>query len=237
MGYHHTNRAYVDAKAEIERPEILLYERRADGSYALNGVEYIIPYRVWPRDSVPPRVMDRAMLRNDELSLWYLHMWAWTTNAAGLFADWNPSVQCRGGASGAASPDYPHGYREWAHVKSALVSPAHASYATNGGFQHIYANSAALRGYRTRSFPEGSVIAFDWLAMRDNASVFAEDKRRQLDVMIRDSLRFAATGGWGFVRFAGDSRTERASAPTSQQCFACHDARKQDGLVLSTYRP
>jgi hypothetical protein len=95
MGYHHLNSKYVDNRIEVERPEILLYERRADGSYALNGVEYIIPYRVWPRDSVPPTVMGRDMLRSDELNLWYTHMWVWKHNAEGLFANWNPDVQCR----------------------------------------------------------------------------------------------------------------------------------------------
>ena len=29
---------------------------------------------------------------------------------------------------------------------------------------------------------------------------------------------------------------ELASEPTPQQCFACHDRLKKDGLVLSTYR-
>jgi hypothetical protein len=95
MGYHHINRAYVDKTLEIERPEILLYERLADGSYALNGVEYIVPYRVWPPDSVPPRIMGRELARSDDLKLWYMHMWVWKRNAAGLFANWNPDAACR----------------------------------------------------------------------------------------------------------------------------------------------
>jgi len=44
MGYHHVNRGYVDATVEIEKPEILLYERMADSSYHLNGVEFIVPF-------------------------------------------------------------------------------------------------------------------------------------------------------------------------------------------------
>src|SRR5687768_9271767 len=36
MGYHHVNRNNLDAQADVERPEILLYERRADGQYRLN---------------------------------------------------------------------------------------------------------------------------------------------------------------------------------------------------------
>jgi hypothetical protein len=94
MGFHHVNRAYVDAKVEIDRPEILLYERTATGDYRLNGVEYIIPYRVWSRDSTPPQIMGLDMKRQDALKLWYLHMWLWTENSAGLFADFNPAVKC-----------------------------------------------------------------------------------------------------------------------------------------------
>ena len=56
------------------------------------------------------------------------------------------------------------------------------------------------------------------------------------DVMIKDSERFSTTGGWGFQRFVKDSKTEVAAAPSPQQCFACHDELKKDGLVLSSYR-
>lgn len=94
MGYHHVNRGYVDASVDVEKPEILLYERKASGSYALNGVEYLLPYRFWPRDSVPPGLLGREMFRDDERSYWYTHMWVWTRNSAGLFADWNPAVRC-----------------------------------------------------------------------------------------------------------------------------------------------
>jgi hypothetical protein len=94
MGYHHINRAYMDKQIEIDKPEILLYEKRPDGSYRLNGVEYIVPYRAWPKDSVPPKLMGRDMLKSDELLLWYTHVWIWTPNSAGLFANWNPDVRC-----------------------------------------------------------------------------------------------------------------------------------------------
>jgi len=104
MGYHHMNRALVDAKIEIERPEILLYERRPDGAYRLNGVEYIVPYRAWPRDSAPPITFGQRMRHEDNLHLWYLHVWAWTNNADGLFADFNPAVQCPAGAGKVFTP-------------------------------------------------------------------------------------------------------------------------------------
>lgn len=94
MGYHHVNRALADAKLDIERPEILLYERLPSGEYRLNGVEFIVPYRAWPRDSTPPVLMGRQLKHEDNLNLWYMHVWAWTNNADGVFADFNPAVQC-----------------------------------------------------------------------------------------------------------------------------------------------
>ena len=54
--------------------------------------------------------------------------------------------------------------------------------------------------------------------------------------MVKDSERYSSTGGWGFQRFAKDSKTELAATPTPQQCFACHNNLKKDDLVLSAYR-
>ncbi|HEX6733030.1 MAG TPA: cytochrome P460 family protein [Pyrinomonadaceae bacterium] len=146
---------------------------------------------------------------------------------------WQPSASFHN----EASVEYPADYRNWVHVKSTLISPGHKLFATVGGFQHVYANPQAMIGYRTRSFPEGSVVVFDWLDMKDNSGAFEEGPRRQVDVMVKDSQRFATTGGWGFQRFVKDSKTELATTPTSQQCFACHDKLKKDGLILSSFRP
>ena len=66
MGYHHVNRAYMSREMDVSRPQILLYERMADSSYRLNGVEFIIPYRLWPRDSVAPVLMGQTLHREPE---------------------------------------------------------------------------------------------------------------------------------------------------------------------------
>jgi hypothetical protein len=94
MGYHHSNPRYWDAKVEIDQPEILLYEKLPDGRYRLNGVEFIVPYRAWPRDSVPPTVFGQTLKHEDNLKFWYLHAWAWTPNREGMFADFHPDVAC-----------------------------------------------------------------------------------------------------------------------------------------------
>ncbi len=160
-----------------------------------------------------------------------LPAFALLVSALGSVVGWQPT------STAVAPVPYPEGYRNWTHVKSSVISPAHARYSAVGGFQHIYANAEAVNGYRTRAFPEGSIVVVDWLEMRDSAGAFSEGARRQVDVMMKDSARYAASGGWGFQRFVKDSKTELAAAPTPEQCFACHNRLKKDALVLSAYRP
>lgn len=97
MGYHHLNRANLTASPAVEKPQILLYERKADGTYKLNGVEFIVPYALYSRDSTPPVLFGRRLVREDNLNFWFLHVWAWSDNGDGVFADFNPSVTCPGG--------------------------------------------------------------------------------------------------------------------------------------------
>ena len=134
-----------------------------------------------------------------------------------------------------ATVAYPENFRSWSHVKSGVIGPQHKNFASLGGIHHVYANSEAMTGYRTRKFPEQSVIVFEWLEWAEKDGAILEGQRRQVDVMVKDSQRFASTGGWGFQRFVKDTR-ELAAAPTPQQCFACHDQLKEDGLVLGKYR-
>lgn len=93
MGYHVSNSGLMDATIELERPEILTYARTATGEFELTGVEYVIPLDQW-KGSDPPQVMGQAMKKAPSLGIWYLHVWAWRANPKGLFADWNPSVEC-----------------------------------------------------------------------------------------------------------------------------------------------
>lgn len=96
MGYHHLNRTYLTRNIEIDKPQILLYERMPDGTYRLNGVEFILPYRLWPRDSVAPTLMGQTLHQEDNLKIWYLHVWAWRDNSNGVFSNFHPDVECPG---------------------------------------------------------------------------------------------------------------------------------------------
>lgn len=138
----------------------------------------------------------------------------------------------------AAEVPYPDNYRQWQHVKSMVIEPGHALYGSFGGIHHLYANAQAMAGYRSGKFPDGAVIVFDLLEANSADNAVTEGKRKVLGVMYRDSKKYAATGGWGFEGFSADSRTERVvGKDAATACFACHQARKEQEFVFSSYRP
>lgn len=132
---------------------------------------------------------------------------------------------------------YPEGYRDWRHVKSMVIEPGHPLHAAFGGIHHLYANAKAVQGYRSGHFPDGAVIVFDLLEARTADNAITEGPRKIVGVMVRDSKRHAATGGWGFEGFRGDSSTDRAVGPNAASaCFGCHQPQKDREYVFSSLR-
>ena len=99
MGYHFQNNALLDTTLDVDHPEVLVYERKPDGEFKLNGVEFLVPISAWT-STEPPKVMGQSLKRADCLGIWYLHVWTWEPSPSGLFADWNPRVKC--GTDGSA---------------------------------------------------------------------------------------------------------------------------------------
>jgi len=140
-----------------------------------------------------------------------------------------------------AQPDdpvpFPKDFRKWAHVKSVLVGPRSAVFATEGGIHHIYANGKALEGYDTGNFPDGSVIVYDLLETKEIAGNTIEGQTRRIDVMVKQSERYHATGGWEFMSFPeGNPASANVTAERKAACFACHAQRKDHDFVFSEFR-
>jgi hypothetical protein len=93
MGLHFDHPDLRDATLDVEKPEVLVYEQRPDGSFKLNGVEFIVPLSAWKRDE-PPTIMGQKLKRAEQLGFFYLHVWLWEPSPTGVFADWNPRVKC-----------------------------------------------------------------------------------------------------------------------------------------------
>jgi len=132
---------------------------------------------------------------------------------------------------------YPDGYRDWHHVKSMVIEEGHPLSGAFGGIHHIYANAAALSGYRSGKFPDGSVIVFDLLEAQSGGNALTEGPRKVVGVMHKDAKKYAATGGWGYEGFAGGDRSKRAvGADAATACHACHQAQEAADYVFSAPR-
>ena len=132
---------------------------------------------------------------------------------------------------------FPKQFRKWAHVKSVLVGPQSAAYATEGGIHHIYANAKALEGYDSGKFPDGSVIVYDLLQTQEVAGNTIESATRRVDVMVKQNEHYAATGGWEFMSFSGNDQTNgKLTTERQATCAGCHANRKDHDSVFSEFR-
>ena len=132
---------------------------------------------------------------------------------------------------------FPKEFRKWAHVKSVLVGPQSAAFATEGGIHHIYANEKALEGYETGKFPDGSVIVYDLLETKEVAGSTIEGQTRRIDVMVKQSQLYHATAGWGFMSFPGGNPADgKLTVERQASCAACHAKRNDHDSVFSEFR-
>jgi hypothetical protein len=139
-------------------------------------------------------------------------------------------------AADAPTVAYPEGWRQWTHVKSMQILPGHPLYDAFGGLHHLYANPKAIAGYKDGRFSDGAVVVFDLHEAKTEGNAMTAGARKVLGVMHKDARRFAATGGWGFEAFKGDSKTDRAvGANAKAACFECHAPQKQHDYVFSRF--
>jgi len=93
MGYHYMKSSLKDAKFEVRRPEILVYNKNEDGSLELVAVEYAVPIDDTP-NKAPEGFTGNADVwdRNTGFGLWLLHAWVWHYNPDGVFNPTNPLI-------------------------------------------------------------------------------------------------------------------------------------------------
>ena len=90
--YVHIGRL-TDGVIDPSKPDALLYAPRTNAPPKLLGVELAIPYAMWT-GTQPPRFMGAEFQSEDEFGVYGLHVWAWTNNPEGMFAESNPDIQC-----------------------------------------------------------------------------------------------------------------------------------------------
>jgi hypothetical protein len=149
-----------------------------------------------------------------------------------------------GQSDGDAAPIFgiklPAGYRDW-----RLISVAHEEGKLND-LRAILGNDIAIKAYRegTLPFPDGTIIArlaWDYVPLEESAQAFGQPQsfvagppKNGVQFMVKDSKKYASTGGWGFAQFDDGKPADEAMHNT---CFACHDIVKGRDLVFNRYAP
>ena len=133
------------------------------------------------------------------------------------------------GATPDASPVFgvtlPAGYRDW-----PFVSIAHEA-GEKQDIRVILGNDIAMQAFKdgTRPFPDGAIIArlaYNYEASAQNNAVFGREQSfvagepTNVQIEIKDSKRFASTGGWGYGQF--EEGKANPSEKVVNSCFACH---------------
>jgi hypothetical protein len=139
----------------------------------------------------------------------------------------------------------PSGYREWQliAVDNLLVAGKTDQLRAQLG------NSIAMKAFKDKTlpFPDGAIIAaIHWtrVASEDNDKVlggpfpgaesFVIGSTVNVQFMVKDSKKYAATGGWGFADFKNGKAGDRTLHET---CFACHRPAKDRDYVFTHYAP
>lgn len=128
----------------------------------------------------------------------------------------------------------PPGYRAW-----ELVATSQEGGALNE-LRGIVGNSIAIKAYQEGKlpFPDGSVIvkiAWKEVPSPEFETASIPGAASTVQVMVKDSKRYAATGGWGFGRFLNGKPVDEAQHKT---CFGCHEAKvKGHDYVFTRWAP
>jgi hypothetical protein len=118
----------------------------------------------------------------------------------------------------------PHGYRTW-----PFVAPAEEADPLNE-LRIVLGNPIAMKALEknTLPFPDGSMLvklAWKRVPSAEFAPASVPGAATTVQVMVKDSKRYADSGGWGFGRFIGGHPADLAQ---HQTCFACHQSRVKD---------
>jgi hypothetical protein len=146
-------------------------------------------------------------------------------------------------AAGQAAPIFltqiPAGYRDWRLISVAREEgtlndirailemmqesrPSHRNASVSG--QHHYAR-----------------IAWSYDPSEENNTIFGRSEsfvagppKNGVQFMVKDSRKYASTGGWGFAQFDDGKPVDEAVLKT---CFPCHAGIKARDLVFTHYAP
>jgi len=138
-------------------------------------------------------------------------------------------------------------WREWVYVGSPLTPNAlNDGKASFPEYHNVYIQPWAYEVYkRTNQFPDGTIM-FKELQLTLGPAQYPDGSRTEqsgrgyfpgafngADVTVKDTKRFAATGGWGYFDFNHhEPKAPTAKVEPRDQCAFCHIACAKQGRGL-----
>jgi hypothetical protein len=133
----------------------------------------------------------------------------------------------------------PSGYRDW-----RVVSVAHEE-GNQNDLRAILGNDIAIKAYREGKlpFPDGAIIArlaWRYTPSEENNKAFGRAQSfiagapTNVQFMVKDSTKYASTGGWGFAQFNDGKPVERSAL---SGCYGCHVPVQSRDFVFTRYSP
>ena len=150
------------------------------------------------------------------------------------------SGQAYGEAAPVSGVKIPSGYRDW-----RLISVAHEE-GTLNDLRAILGNDVAVKASREGKlpFPDGTIIArvaWNYDPLEESSKAFghlqsfvAGPPKNGVQFMVKNSSKYASTGGWGFAQFDDGKPADEAMQNT---CFPCHSIVKARDFVFNRYAP
>jgi hypothetical protein len=153
-------------------------------------------------------------------------------------------------AGSEAAPIYgikiPAGYRDW-----RLISVNHLAGGSVKQVRAQLGNDIAIEAFRAGKlpFPDGAIIAaLHWneASSDENNKVLATGfpgaslqsfvpvSAMNVQFMVKDSKKYAPTGGWGYADFTNGKPGNDALHKT---CYACHEPVKDRDFIFTRYAP
>jgi hypothetical protein len=165
----------------------------------------------------------------------------------------------------------PVNYREWIFLSSSLgmtYGPEQPASDRPPLFDNVFVNPESYRAFkRTGRWPERTMLVLELRRGEVNASINNGGRTQgpiaAIEAAVKDSVKFAATGGWASMGFGPGDNLQPAVTPLPnrtdlserQNCYACHsrntavdntfvqfypelfEVAKKMGTVKATYDP
>jgi hypothetical protein len=166
--------------------------------------------------------------------------WAQIKSSAGLALSFMAvaGVISAVAAESAGDLKLPASFRYWYHVNTMVIDKSSPLFEAMGGMHNVYVNStgetALKKGER---YPDKTVFLIDLHDFTISEGSYVEGPRKATAIMLKDKKKYVSTGGWGFQAWAGGDPTKPLVKDPTTQCFECHQPKKDQDYVYSTYIP